>query len=224
MLNKKDKDNLIILGTLVAIIAICFASYHFTRIVAMKWIVLVYILATVVELGVISTKYLRVYGVESTLVGWVPIINCINTFPGGVAMALLIDCAALLTCLVLQFLPKDFLIKIMGAQTSMWFYDRLTFGMLLGMFAFFVIMGVGYSAIYRDVRKMVREATGYTSPKLECVNYPLFFFPLVATMGYASLITALNRLEAFNYSAVEVEENTSFREVGNHRDGTDNTN
>jgi hypothetical protein len=50
-MNKKDKDNLIILFTLVALVAFTFLSYKTTRLIPLKYITAAYIIATAICWG-----------------------------------------------------------------------------------------------------------------------------------------------------------------------------
>lgn len=214
MLNKKDKNNLIILLVLVAMLAYIVFIYKTTRLIPFKWIIVIYAVATVMCMGLISSKYLKMYGINGGVVAWIPIVNCINTFPAGVAIALIVVCVLIALLMVIQLIPVDILLKVIEEQTIIWFYDRTTFFLVCVIMLLFLILGAGYCAVLKDVRAMLFSATGLRRPKAETVSYLLLFIPIIAVMGYATIISGLNQLNMLNYSAVErQEEKTRFDEV-----------
>lgn len=213
MISKKDKDSLIMLAVLLALVAFVFITYKTTRLIPMKYIIAIYIAATVYCWGAISTKYLKVYGAGNSVIAWIPIVNCINTFSTGAAITLLISIVALAVAVVVQLIPSDVLYKVLGQTNSLGFFDLMQRLTIFTLIIFMVVLGIGYCGIYRDVKRMLKECTGLARPKTELITYVLLFIPLISVMGYATIISNLKQLEFLHYSEVEKEENTSYTEV-----------
>lgn len=211
-MNKKDKDNLIILFTLVVLVVFTFLSYKTTRLIPLKYITAAYIIATAICWGKITQGYLKLYGINASWTVWIPILNCINTFPVGLAIALIVDVITVVLSQLVQFIPADILYKLLGQYNSLGFYDMMQRLCILGLIAFMILVGVGYCSIYKDVRDQLRDATGLRRPKSEFVTYVFLFIPLIATMGYSTIITELNQLNRMGVSAFEKEDDTEYKE------------
>lgn len=223
MISKSDKNRLIILAVFLTMILITVFAYFFTRHIPFKWIVAVFCIATVACWGVIAKKYLSIYGYDYGILAWIPIVNCLNIFSPGVAICLICFIVLAVLCVVLQFLPADLLLSVLGEQHAMWFFDRASFISVVALFVVFIVIGAGFFGVYRDVRRMYTEATGLTRPKMECVNYVLLFIPLFAVLGYSSVIGLLNQLKAFGYKEGEqTKDDLELNEV--KRDGAETKN
>lgn len=210
--NKKDKDNLIILAVLVVFVGIVFLIYKTTRLVPMKYIIAIYMIATVVCWGKITQGYLKLYDIATNWVAYVPILNCINTFPVSIAIALIVDVVTIAISQLVQLIPPDLLYKVLGQYNSLGFYDMMQRLCILALVVFMLLIGAGYCSIYKDVSDQLRTATGLKRPKSEMIMYPLLFIPLIATMGYSTIISELGQLDRLGVSAVEKNDDIEYRE------------
>ena len=190
MISRNDKDKLIILATLVAMVLLVVVCFYTTRAIPFKYIIAVYLSATVVCWAIITRRYYELYGMKAPNVLYVPIVNCLLTFDRITACLLLTTVGVFCTAGLLQFLPADIIVTLLGEKHAMWFFDRATFVMIItGIFGFWVLIGIGFCGVYRDVRRMFAESVGSPRPKMECINYVLVFIPLVSVAAYSQIIS-----------------------------------
>lgn len=207
MISKKDKDKLIILATLVAMVLFVVACFYTTRVIPFKYITAAYLIASMVCWAIITRKYYELYGMKASNVLYVPIVNCLLTFDRITACLLLTSIGIFCTAGLLQFLPADILVAFLGEKHAMWFFDRATFVMIAtGIFGFWFLIGIGFCGVYRDIRRMFVELVGTSRPKVECVNYVLMLVPLVAVAAYSQIISLENLLITNGYQEGEKKE------------------
>ena len=212
-ISKEDKNNLIIIAVLVGIIAYVAVCYTGTRYLPLKRVGLICFLAMFILMGMITKRYLEVYRIKVGWIGYVPFLNAINTFPPVPALLLCVNLVVTAIALILTFLPADLLIHVMNAHAAMNIGSITLSVAYVSVYCLFFVLGAGYCAIYRDVRSMLYKATGLQCPKTECVNYALLFLSIINILGLSAILTALTRLQRFNYHEGDEEEEIVLNEV-----------
>lgn len=213
-MTKKDKDSLILLGVLIAIITFIVVVYYSTRYLDFRIIIGIFAILSIISCGMIITRYTELYGVSLGFPGWIPILNGIFAYPRSLAMILVVMIAMIITVGVFAALPADVYLTIMSEITAMRAKDRMVVLLLLLCNMLYVLYTVGLCMIMHDVKLMLTEATGLKRPGLESVNYVLLFIPLIAVASYGVLLSQINQLKNFNYSVGEVEkQNNKYSEV-----------
>lgn len=206
-LSKKDRDKLLILASMIAFVSIVIFVFHTTRRVPLYWIGLFYMAVTLICFAAITKKYLKLYGMNAGAAAYIPVINCINTFPKGIAFAVIVSVGLTIVLGIFAFVPAEILLKFMSERAAMNYDGRVMYVFYLGIFISFALVGAGYCAVYHDVRRMLTAATGLTRPKMECVNYPLLLIPMLSVLGYANILMGLNQLQMLHYS--ELQDNST---------------
>ena len=210
---KEDKNNLIILGVMLAMIAFIVICYTGTRYLPLKWIGIICMAVMFVLMAMINKKYMEVYRFDAGISTYIPFFNAISIFTPVIALALCAVLVIAIIALVLTFLPASVLMKVMSTQAAMNFGGKSLSVAYVALYFVFFILGAGYCSIYRDVRRMLYNATGMACPKLECVNYGLMFLPVINVLGMSAILTGLNRLQRYHYHEGVQEDDTELSEV-----------
>lgn len=201
-ISNKDKDKLIILGVFIAVIAIVAISYMSTRYLPLRWIGIICLLF---EFGLvipyITKKYLTIYGYKPDAKTYVPLLNCIITFPKVPAIMMIICVVIAAICGITTVIPTTVLANVLGDAVVD--YPTYVMNVLHVMYyAFFIVMGCGYCSILHDVRRMAKESSRAKTPVLELVYYPLQFLPIINIIGLIGITRYLGRLVMRNYGEV----------------------
>lgn len=212
-LSNKDRDNLIIVGVLIGIVLLVVFFYNTTRFLPLKWIGVICCVMTCVLFALITKKYLELYRLDAGIATYIPLINCINIFPRSIALLLCIDMACCLVSGLITFIPADILMRFMNSHTAMNVGGVSLSVLYVAVYVMFVVLGAGFCSVYHDVRRMLHEATGIKRPKLDFINYPLMFLPVISVLGLSSILSGLSTLQRYGYHEGEVEEDTVLNEV-----------
>lgn len=199
-LNRSDRDKIIIVGVLLAIIALVCFVFHFTRFIPLKYIAVLFFVFMFVESAVISKKYFELYDVEAGVSAYIPVWNSISTFPKVLSVLLIINSiiwALLGVCLVV---PPTVITKL-GLDAALSVNTTIGAFFVFTFIIEFLIYGAGYCSILRDVNGMLYEVTGVHTSKMELVYYILLLIPLFNVLGMTLIITNLNKLAGMNYHA-----------------------
>lgn len=212
-LNNKDKDNLIIVGVLVGLVALVVLFYNGTRYLPLKWIGIICCILTLVLFALVTKKYLELYKLDAGVATYIPLVNCMNIFPRTIALLLCFDVGIAAVAALLTFIPAGVLTTVLDTQTAMNIGDKALSVLYVAIYVLFIILGAGFCAVYHDVRRMLVVATGMKRPKTDFVNYPLMFLPVISILGLSSILSALSTLQRYGYHEGEVEEETVLNEV-----------
>ena len=202
-LNRRDRDNIIIVSVLLAIIAFVAFIFHFTRFIPLKYIVAIFIVFMFVESAIISKKYLEVYSVNGGIGDYIPLWNSINTFPKVVSILFIINTIIWAVLGVLLLLPANVL-SIFGLDMALSINTTIGAFFIFTFITEFLIYGIGYCCILRDVKWMLYEVTGLTGSYTDIIYYILLLIPLFNTLGMTLIITNLNKLRNKNYHVGDV--------------------
>lgn len=205
-LNRSDRDKIIIVGVLLAIIALVFFVFHFTRFIPLGYIAAIFIVLMFVESIVISKKYFDLYNVEYKVTPYIPIYNSISTFPKGLSILLIINTIIWVILGLLMLLPGSVIAKL-GLDAAMTVNTSIGAFFIFLFILEFLIYGFGYCSILRDTKGMLYEVTGVRASSMDLVYYLLLLVPLFNTLGMTLIITNLNKLANLNYHAGDVISN-----------------
>lgn len=212
-LSEKDRNSLIILAVLIAIIGLVVFCFHYTRLIPLKYIAIAFGVIMVVLMGVIAARYQKIYRIKPNFTSYIPLYNCLLVFDQPIAVALLVVVVITFVFGVACVFPADILANVIGVNQAARISDSMVFFFVLAVVVLFIVLGIGYSMVYADLRRMLFDVTGYKQPKLQLINYPLLFIPLFNVLGFCSVLTAISTLERFGYHEGDAVAEEELNEV-----------
>lgn len=213
-INKKDSNNLLILGVLCVLVLLIIMFTYVTRLIPFRYAV--YAIAAVEVLllmPAICRKYYAVKTGESPWYCYVPGLNILQLCLNKAYIAMFVI-SVLLTgifaCCV--FLPYDFKAEIFGDTLAYNLAYRSVGYLVFTVILFSIVLGLIYVSIQRDVLGMICYVSNTSTPVSEYMLMVLAFIPLLRCMFLASLNQHLTKLQMNGYKDYEVQDDYDISE------------
>lgn len=194
-MNRKDKDQMLVIGVTLAFIVITVLFYYGTLLVPAIFLAIgTLIIQCLILVPIANQKYYEVNGASSDWTRWVPFLNEVNMFTRPVAITALTTaiCAVVIACST--FLPAKLRAAIVGVRGGIgWGYNAVVFAILV-LVVVDIVIGVGCSGVLRHVNLMLQESLGVTMSKVEVAYFFLAFVPCIRMCYFIALNQKLNQL------------------------------
>ena len=194
-MNRKDKDQILVIGVTLAFIVIAVLFYYGTLLIPAIFLAAgTLIVQCLILVPIVNQKYYEVNEASSDWTRWVPFLNEVNMFTRPIAITALTTaiCAVVIACST--FLPAKLRAAIVGVRGSIgWGYNAVVFAILV-LVVVDIVIGVGCSGVLRHVNLMLQESLGVTMSKVEVAYFFLAFIPCIRMCYFIALNQKLNQL------------------------------
>lgn len=161
-LNRKDRDSVIIVIYVIALIFGSFITFFTTKQISPAIVgALMIALEVFFLVPKLDRLYLKVLGFESP--GWkafIPIWNELMVFPSNISMACIVLWIINVIVFAFCFIPGSVLVKIFGFDFA---YNFTPYLILIALIVFLlnsIMRGVGFNSIRKNASEMKADATG----------------------------------------------------------------
>lgn len=215
-MNRKDKDRLLVVACIGALIALVVASYLLGKSINPLYVGLIVIAVQQIYLiPKIHVLYTRLLGAPTN------IINTFTPFWNEISIAHPVASIGILTCLCVSvllvgasFINPSIIVKIFGEV----FAFRYTYVFLLLAIVCYGVLcifrGFGYNAIYRYVisqnNLMSQSNDKDLWGRLSVLMYLFFYIPILRVLALTYLLDKLNKLVVLN--KLEIASESAFVE------------
>lgn len=212
ILSSKDRDGIVILAVIMAMILLTAFFYFGSRRLPLLWIAGAILLVEVCfTLPAVYKKYHELYNMPASMLRFVPLYNSVQLFPKIVAVMAVLCTVAMAATAIVAFGPPVFVTEKNAIGMMNLSYGAVSV-LLMECVVFSVLLGAGYTAVMADVRQMRYELTNRKASMLELVYYVFMYVPFLRTFALFNLYTAMNvlLLNGFSvgrdYSRADIEE------------------
>ena len=157
-MNRKDKDQILVIGVTLAFIVIAVLFYYGTLLIPAIFLAAgTLVVQCLILVPIVNQKYYEVNEASSDWTRWVPFLNEVNMFTRPIAITALTTaiCAVVIACST--FLPAKLRAAIVGVRGSIgWGYNAVVFAILV-LVVVDIVIGVGCSGVLRHVNLMLRH-------------------------------------------------------------------
>lgn len=201
-MNKKDKEQILIVVFILAFILISIAFIVGTKIIPVKWIVVaVLALQCLYLVPSIVKMYYEANGYQIGFTRFIPFWNQISIFPSKIALSTLITLIGTALAVGCIFIPATIRANLFGEHFAL---NSGIYAIRLGavfFIAYNIFVGVGYSHVFRDIKNMLAELSKsfVKTSKVEYVCYFLLFLPIIRGAGLSMFLDKLNKLVNLNH-------------------------
>lgn len=220
-MNKKDKDNMIILGFLVSFIVLFFFFNFITK--KIYFIVLaggLIALQTFLIIPNICKLYYEVNDLEHNFTRFIPFYQELTIFPETIAKVLAVTW--MITVILFSIITLGTKSGFLGSVLSLEFIIKIeeAFGdVLANILAIVIILsniltGIGFTRVRKDVVRMDTEFSGVyqRNSVAEFVQYLILYLPVFRCISLANIwntllkLTRINKYRHFNEDTELLEE------------------
>lgn len=203
-MNQKDKDQLIILGFLLAAIGLSAIFIIGTSKLPLWIIILLVILVKFLWLQpAITGMFYKVHDMKAPISRYIPLYNEIMILPGSKAISLLVSYVVLAVFIALLFLPVNVLGAIFGE------YFALNYGVYVVRAVFAVAIfnilcyGFVFCDLMRDIESMYLKFINSGNTRVFKLYDKLFLFlPVIRVIALLDIYNKLYTLTKLNAYAV----------------------
>lgn len=198
-LNSKDKNNLIMAGVLVFLIALIAVFFNVSRAVPFVYMIMaIEAFEILYVIPNICGNFYKIYGMDCGATKFIPYYNIIAIFNKVFAILSVI---ALVVVAVLWYLAVGPMFWVTIKNFS--FFTDVQYSALgwaiLATIVWSFIVGIGYLQIIKSVNSMKEEFFNGVTSKAEVANYVLVLFPIIRCYALFNLLHNMKLLISYGY-------------------------
>lgn len=214
-MSKNDKSNLIILATMIGIILLIFSFNILTVSIPITVLLIAIGLMSLFIIGVITKKYLSIYGINSSFDAYIPIYNLLHVFTPALARATLILFGICIVLVCVSAIHATIFMSIFGEVTAYKIVSEIPRLILLSILILWIVISTGLVILLKDVREMLTEIHQSKQPMLELIYYVIMYLPFASLASYAFTVVELNKVISAGYHPGDISDNNTdkFSEV-----------
>lgn len=213
-MTKRDKDGLLIVGTLLGLIILIAVVVCGTSVVnPVLLTLLLLVIQHVILMSKVCDMYYSVLNSEVGFIKYIPVVNELCIFPPTLAIATLIGWVCTILSAVLSFVPVTVIADIFSEHFAMNYTVRV---MLLAIVCYFLtslIRGAGLMSVLQNVIRMYKQAASNTHLPLLIPSVIASLFPLTKILTVGLIFERLHALTILrNYHYEEDIEKDKMKE------------
>lgn len=200
-MNKKDKEQLLIVVFILAYILIALAFIFGTKIIPVQWIsAAILLVQTFYIIPEVVRLYYNANGSKIGISRFIPFYQEICIFTPKIAVITLVTLIGGGISLLGIFVPYEVRASILGEHFALnsGYYCIRVAAVFFVLYDIFV--GVGFSGVYRNIKNMLADLSKsyLKASKFEMLCYVLLFLPVIRCAGLTFFFDKLNRLVKLN--------------------------
>lgn len=217
-LNSKDKNNLIMAGVLVGMIALAVIFFNISRMLPIIYMFIgVEAIEILYAIPQVCKNYYKVFGSDAGAACWIPYYNVISVFKKPVAIAAII--APIVTAIVGYLAMGPMFWATKGTINLFSEIQYRAYGWFVVCFVLWnVIVGIGYVQVIKAVNDLRADFMQTASSKAALADYILALLPLARCYSLLNLVNTLHFMinagfeYGKDYSELELQEETEMEE------------
>lgn len=193
--NRKDKDQLIIIGVVIAFILISVAFIYGTVMIPVAALATITLLIQCFGVApAVNQKYYQVNGAEPKATRFVPFLNEVQILSPTLAKATVISVAIAALIALSMYLPVQIRTSIAGIQQGLaWGYNAVVAAILVLVLTD-ILLGAGLCGVLRNVNLMLQDELEIRMSRVEVVYYFLAFIPCLRICYFITVNQKLKQL------------------------------
>ena len=209
MISKKDRDKIIILATLIAVLGFIVACVLGTRRIPLHLIAPIFFVISLILMGIVGNGYYKLYTGEEKISVKIPLVQGFFIFPKAVAAIEVITVVLLLVLTLVMLVPASFLLTVMSEHLALNFHTFVGSILFVALVLFLEVINIGFCCIYHDLQNMLCECTNAKSPATAMIHYVLLLIPVVNVVSLSQICILVTNVQELGWKAEGMQKETN---------------